>query len=77
MPDPAQLDGYERLLAAVLCRAWEDATGRLPRREARHRAEALVWLHGPGAAVVCDWLGLPVDTLRRRVSDNIGHEKEK
>ena len=26
--DPAQLDGYERLLAAILCRAWQDAHGR-------------------------------------------------
>ena len=65
--DPAHLDGYRRLVAAILCQAWADATGRLPRREIMYRAEALDFLHGPGAEVVCDWLGRDVDTLRRRV----------
>ncbi len=61
--DPATFDGYRRLLAAVLCRAWEDAHGR----NEYERAAALAWLHGDGAAALCDWLGLPVDKLRRRV----------
>ena len=59
--DPAQLRGYRRLLTAVLCRAWEDAHGR----NEYERAAALTWLHGDGAVSVCDWLGLPVDRLRR------------
>ena len=66
--DPAQLRGYRRLLTAVLCRAWEDAHGR----NEYNRAAALAWLHSDGAGNVCDWLGLPVDTLRRRVGAKRG-----
>ncbi len=61
--DPAQLDGYQRLLAAVIGQAWRDAHGR----NERERLHARAWLNGPGAEALCDWLGLPVDTLRRRV----------
>ena len=63
--DPAQLDGYQRLLAAVICRAWQDAHGR----DGYLRDKALAWLHSDGAAAVCDWLGLPVDRLRRGLPD--------
>ena len=72
-PDDPTHHGYELLLQAVLCRAWQDATTG---RNAYERYQARAWLHSDGAAAVCDWLGLPVDTLRRRVSDNIGHKKE-
>ena len=61
--DPAQLKGYERLLAAVIGQAWRDAHGR----NAYQRATARAWLQSDGAVSVCDWLGLPVDRLRRRV----------
>ena len=61
--DGGQGDPYERLLGAVLRRAWADAHSTNPRR----RIPALAWLNGPGAEALCDWLGLPVDTLRRRV----------
>ena len=63
--DPAQLDGYQRLLAAVIGQAWRDAHGR----NEYERAAALTWLHGDGAVSVCDWLGLPVDRLRRGLPD--------
>ena len=61
--DPAQLDAYQRLLFAVLGRAWEDAHGR----NAHERAAARVWLYGDGLVSVCDWLGLDPDCLRERV----------
>ena len=61
--DPAQLDAYQRLLFAVLGRAWEDAHGR----NAHERAVARAWLNSPSAAALCDWLGLSVERLRQRV----------
>ena len=80
--DPAICDGYQRLLFAVLGRAWEDAHGR----NAHERAVARAWLHSDGLVSVCDWLGLDPACLRERVgvdatstqkgtSDNIGHKK--
>lgn len=61
--DPAIFDAYQRLLIAVLVRAWDDAHGRIP----AHREGARDWIRGAGALSVCDWLGLPVETLRERV----------
>lgn len=58
-------DPYERLLCAVLGRAWRDAHSH----NAELRAAALAWLHSAGAAGVCEWLGLPVDSLRSRLTD--------
>ena len=63
--DPAQLDGYQRLLTAVLTCAWRDAHGR----NRYLREKALAWLRSDGAAAVCDLLGLPVDRLRRGLPD--------
>lgn len=57
------MDAERRLLAAVLLRAWRDAQGR----DTANRADALVFLWGPGASRVCDLLDLPVARLRERL----------
>lgn len=54
----------EQLLAAVLLRAWKDATSR---GYASWRYDAIDFINGPGAEGVCDWLGLDVGALRRRL----------
>ena len=73
VPKPIQRDPYERLLAAVLCRAWQDAHGR----DRRERVMALRWLRSD-AGNVCDWLGLPVDQLRSRLkADRAGRLPRK
>jgi len=63
---------HERLLAAILCRAWLDAT----RGRGDERATALIWLHSDGAAAVCDWLGLDVDTMRQRLGSPLRRESQ-
>ena len=62
--DPAICDAYQRLLFAVLGRAWEDAHQV---RNAAERDAARLWLRGDGAAALCDWLGLDPACLRERV----------
>ena len=69
--DPAIDDGYKKLLTAVLLVAWKDAHGR----NAEARAAALVWLNGPGAENLCDWLGRDVCRLRKRLTTPTQHLK--
>ena len=71
--DPAIDDGYKKLLTAVLLVAWKDAHGR----NSAQRAMALDWLHSAGAVNVCDWLSLPVDRLRRRLTTPTQHLKKR
>jgi predicted kinase len=57
------VDTHERLLAAVLLQAVRDAQSKRPQL----REPAIAWLHSPGASNVCDWLGVDVEQLRKKL----------
>lgn len=57
------MDTHERLLAAVLLQAVRDAQSKRPQL----REPAIAWLHSPGASNVCDWLGVDVEQLRKKL----------
>lgn len=68
------MEPHEALLVAIIGRALRDACSR----NEKNRASALAWLNGSGAEDVCDWLGLPVDTLRSECQKfRMGERDEK
>lgn len=65
--------GEERLLAAVLMRAWRDVGSGPPGRT----RDALSYFEGPNLDVDCGWLGLDPAAVRERVKERMHMAKSR